>query len=103
MLLTTGGYGKRTKVAEFRRQKRGGLGVMAIKPTRVRGNLVAAKVLPPKSDIFVTSTDGVVIRIAADTITRQKRDATGVKVMSPAAGAEITAFALVPPEEAGED
>ena len=43
LLLTSGGYGKRTKVTEFPRQKRGGLGVKAIKPTRVRGTLVAAR------------------------------------------------------------
>jgi DNA gyrase subunit A len=103
LLLTSGGYGKRTKVSEFPRQKRGGYGVKAIKPTRVRGNLVAARGVSAGSEIFVTSSDGVVIRIAADTISRQKRDATGVKVMNLSAGAEITAFALVPPDEAGED
>ncbi len=103
LLLTSGGYGKRTKVSEFPRQKRGGFGVKAIKPTRVRGHLVAARGVSAGSEIFVTSSDGVVIRSAADTISRQKRDATGVKVMNLSAGAQITAFALVPPDEAAED
>jgi DNA gyrase subunit A len=102
LLLTTGGYGKRTKLTEFRRQQRGGVGVKAIKLTRVRGKLVAARAVSPKSEIFVTSTDGIVIRTSSDTISRQKRDASGVKVMSPEAGAEISAFALVPPEEEEE-
>ena len=102
LLLTSGGYGKRTRVSEFPRQKRGGYGVKAIKPTRVRGTLVAARGVSAGSEIFVTSSDGVVIRTSADTISRQKRDATGVKVMNLSAGAQITAFALVPPEEAGE-
>ncbi|MBP1632713.1 MAG: gyrase subunit [Acidobacteria bacterium] len=102
LLLTSGGYGKRTKVTEFPRQKRGGYGVKAIKPTRVRGRLVAARGVTAGSEIFVTSSDGVVIRSAADSISRQKRDATGVKVMNLSAGAQITAFALVPPDEAGE-
>ncbi len=103
LLLTSGGYGKRTKVTEFPRQKRGGFGVKAIKPTRVRGTLVAARGVSAGSEIFVTSSDGVVIRSEADTISRQKRDATGVKVMNLSAGAQITAFALVPPDEAAED
>ena len=103
LLLTTGGYGKRTKLSEFRRQQRGGVGVKAIKLTRVRGTLVAARTVSPKSEIFVTSTDGVVIRTPADTISRQKRDASGVKVMSAAEGAEISAFALVPPEANGDE
>jgi DNA gyrase subunit A len=103
LLLTSGGYGKRTKVTEFPRQKRGGFGVKAIKPTRVRGTLVAARGVSAGSEIFVTSSDGVVIRSEADTISRQKRDATGVKVMNLSPGAQITAFALVPPDEAAED
>lgn len=103
LLLTSGGYGKRTKVSEFPRQKRGGYGVKAIKPTRVRGTLVAARGVTAGSAIFVTSSDGVVIRTAADTISRQKRDATGVKVMNLSEGAQITAFALVPAEEAGDE
>lgn len=99
LLLTTGGYGKRTKLTEFRRQTRGGVGVKAMKLTRVRGSLVAARTVAPNSEIFVTSSDGVVIRMNTDTISRQKRDASGVKVMNTAPGAEVSAFALVPREE----
>jgi DNA gyrase subunit A len=98
LLLTANGYGKRTRMAEYPKQKRGGLGVKAIKPTRVRGTLVAARAVSPGSEIFVTSSDGVVIRTEADSISRQKRDSTGVKVMNLAAGTEVTAFALVPVE-----
>jgi DNA gyrase subunit A len=102
LLLTSGGYGKRTRVSEFPRQKRGGYGVKAMKPTRVRGNLVAARAVVPGAGIFVTSSGGVVIRTSADSISRQKRDATGVKVMNLAEGAQLTAFALVPPDEGDE-
>jgi len=98
LLLTSGGYGKRTKLTEFRRQQRGGVGVKAIKLTRVRGTLVAARTVTPNSEIFVTSSDGVVIRTGVETISRQKRDASGVKVMATGDGAGISAFALVPPD-----
>jgi DNA gyrase subunit A len=99
LLLTSGGYGKRTRMSEFPRQKRGGYGVKAMKPTRVRGNMVAARGVAAGAEIFVTSSDGVVIRTGADSVSRQKRDASGVKVMNLSAGAQVTAFALVPPEE----
>jgi DNA gyrase subunit A len=99
LLLTSGGYGKRTAMKEFPRQKRGGYGVKAVKLTRVRGTLVAARGVSPGSEMFVTSSDGVVIRLAADSISRQKRDATGVKVMNLSEGAQVTAVALVPPDE----
>jgi DNA gyrase/topoisomerase IV subunit A len=53
----------------------------------------------PGTEIFVTSSDGIVIRQAVEEISRQKRASTGVKVMNLQDGAELTAFALVPPDE----
>ncbi len=99
LLLTSGGYGKRTKLTEFRGQKRGGVGLKAIKLTRVRGTVVAARVVWPSAEIFVTSSNGIVIRMETDLISRQKRDATGVKVMDVEGDASIASFTLVPPEE----
>jgi len=102
LLLTSGGYGKRTKMTEFPGQKRGGIGVRAIKLTRVRGTLVAARGLPAGDELLVTSSDGIVIRTESKTISRQKRDASGVKVMNLAEGAQISAFDLAPVEN-GDD
>ena len=98
LMLTSGGYGKRTKITEFRRQQRGGLGLKAMKLTRVRGKLIGARAVGKGSEIFVTSSNGVVIRTSADTISRQMRDASGVKVMQVDSGGEVSAFALVPVE-----
>ncbi|NQV06792.1 DNA gyrase subunit A [bacterium] len=101
LLLTSGGYGKRTRMSEFPGQNRGGLGVKAIKLTSVRGTVVGARAVTTGSEVFVTSSSGVVIRIAADTVARQGRNATGVRIMSVGDG-EISAFALVPQEELEE-
>ena len=103
LLLTSGGYGKRTKMTEFPSQKRGGIGVRAIKITRVRGTLVAARGLPEGAEILVTSSDGIVIRTESKTISRQKRDASGVKVMNLEEGATISAFDLAPIENGVEE
>ncbi|MDX1692093.1 MAG: DNA gyrase C-terminal beta-propeller domain-containing protein, partial [Acidimicrobiia bacterium] len=99
LLLTSGGYGKRTAIDQFPRQKRGGVGVKAIKLTRVRGTLVGARAVAPGSEIFAISSNGIVIRTAVDSISRQGRNATGVKVMSPGEGGEVTAFAPIPVDE----
>lgn len=96
LILTSGGYGKRTKMEQFPLQKSGGMGVKAIKLTRVRGELVGARAIPAGSEIFVISSDGIVIRMQTDTISRQKRDASGVKVMNLPDGASLTSFAPVP-------
>jgi DNA gyrase subunit A len=103
LLLTSGGYGKRTRMSEFPLQKRGGVGVKAIKLTKVRGVLVAARSVAPGDEIFVTSSDGIVIRQEADKISRQRRASTGVRVMNLEDGAEISAVALVPRDENGDE
>ena len=102
LLLTSGGYGKRTRVSEFPKQRRGGIGVKAIKTTRVRGQLVGALIVSPGLEVVVMSSDGIVIRTGAASISRQKRDASGVKVMNLGEQAVVTALAPVPPEEADE-
>ena len=96
LFLTTGGYGKRTAMTEFPLQKRGGIGVKAMKLTRVRGALVAAVAVNKDDHIFVTSTDGIVIRQAVKEISRQKRASTGVKVMNLGDETNLAAAALVP-------
>jgi len=103
LLLTSGGYGKRTLMDQFRRQGRGGMGVKAMKLTRVRGSLVAARAVNPGDEIFVISSDGIVIRQTVDEISRQKRESTGVKVMNLGADTELSAVALVPAEDDAEE
>ena len=94
LLLTSGGYGKRTAMDQFPRQGRGGIGVKAIKLTRVRGNLVGARAVARDDEVFLISSSGIGIRTPVSKISRQQRDATGVKVMDVGDGA-LTAFAIV--------
>ena len=100
LLLSSGGYGKRTRTSEFPKQNRGGVGVKAMKLTRVRGVLVDVRAVSPGDEIVCMSSDGIVIRSVVDSVSRQKRDSTGVRVMNLAAGAQLSAVALVP---AGEE
>ena len=68
----------------------------------MRGDLVSAMAVNREDQIFVTSTDGIVIRQGAGEISRQKRASTGVKVMSLAEGTALAAAALVPRDEVTE-
>ncbi len=99
LILTTGGYGKRTKVSNFRTQGRGGKGVKAMKLTKVRGLVAAARAVTEDHEVVMTSSDGIVIRQGAKEISRQGRDTTGVKVMSLADGATLTALAIAQNED----
>ena len=95
VVLTSGGYGKRTKMDEFRPQKRGGIGLKTMKLTRVRGVMVGARAVTDDMELFVISSSGVVIRTPVKKISRQKREASGVKVMNLPEGDLIAAFAVV--------
>jgi len=99
LLITSGGYGKRVAMSGFPNQRRGGLGVKAIKLTKVRGTLVGARAILDGTEIFVISSGGVVIRLAVKQISRQKREASGVKVMNLPPNTTISAFAPIPTEE----
>jgi DNA gyrase subunit A len=103
LLLTQGGYGKRVKMDEFRVQKRGGVGVIAMKLTKVRGPVVAARGVAVGDEIVVTSSDGIVMRAEAKSISRQKRPSTGVKVMNLAKGTTLSALAIAATEDEDED
>jgi DNA gyrase subunit A len=102
LLLTTRGHGKRTAMSQFPKQRRGGLGVKAIRLGPSRGELVGARAVSRGAGVFVVSSSGVVIRTSADQISRQKREASGVKVMNLPADGQVSAFALVLLEENGE-
>ncbi len=99
VLLTSGGYGKRTKMDEFRPQNRGGIGLKAMRLTRVRGVMVGARAVTDEMELFVISSSGIAIRMPTKKISRQKREASGVKVMNLPSGAFIAAFAVVLPEQ----
>jgi DNA gyrase subunit A len=95
LLITSSGYGKRTAMEQFPRQGRGGLGVKAMKLTRARGRLIGARAVTRDQQVFLVSSAGVGIRTNAGTISRQGRDATGVKVMDVGSG-ELSTFTIVP-------
>ncbi len=95
LLVTSAGYGKRTAINEFPRQKRAGIGVKAFKLTRVRGVLVGARAVAVDGDVFLISSAGVAIRTPVSKISRQKRDSTGVRVIDVGDGNELSALAIV--------
>ena len=82
LIVTDGGYGKRTQLDKFHRQGRGGQGVRGIKLTARKGVVVAAFMVGLDDEIFVIASSGVVIRMPVREISSQGRDATGVRVMN---------------------
>ena len=95
LLVTEFGYGKRTKISDFPRKGRAGKGVIAAKITKPRGFIVGASVVQPDDEVFLISDDGVVIRMQVRTVSRQGRQATGVRMQQLGEGARVSALAPV--------
>jgi len=95
LLVTDNGFGKRTQLQHFHRQRRGGHGVRGIKLTAKRGAVVAAFMVGLEDEVLVISSAGVTIRTLVREIASQGRAATGVKVMNLDAGHTVAAVAPV--------
>ena len=82
LVITSDGFGKRTKLSEFRPQNRGGLGLIATKFKSSKSRLVALTIVDQKDEIMVVTANGLVTRIKAEDISCQGRPATGVKIQN---------------------
>ena len=82
LVVTSDGFGKRTKISEFRTQNRGGIGLIATKFKSNVSRLVALTIVEEKDEIMIVTASGVVSRIKAVDISCQGRPATGVKAQN---------------------
>ena len=76
------GYGKRTRISEFKLQLRGGKGLLCYNVTEKTGNLVGMKLLDDGRDIMLITNEGILIRMIVDDISIFGRNTSGVKLMS---------------------
>ncbi len=75
------GYGKRTPISEFTAQYRGGKGIRCYKVVDKTGYLVGAKLVDNHREIMLITNEGIIIRMAVDTISIIGRNTSGVKLM----------------------
>jgi len=94
-VVTENGYGKRTSVADYPEQNRGGMGVKTIQVTAKKGRLAGMKIVMPQHELMLISQEGVVIRVKAEDISKLGRSTQGVKVMNVADTDRVSALARV--------
>lgn len=76
--VTEEGKGRRTRIEDYRVQKRGGKG---IRNYGNRGTVAALKVIDDEDDIILISLAGIIIRMHVSDINVQSRYGSGVRVM----------------------
>ncbi|MEI7887215.1 MAG: DNA gyrase C-terminal beta-propeller domain-containing protein, partial [Actinomycetes bacterium] len=95
LTITDAGYGKRTEIEEFTRQRRGGLGVRAHRMHAARGRVVTGFLVGEDDHLLMINDGGVVIRTKVSSISVQGRTASGVRVMNLDDDSKVAAVARV--------
>jgi DNA gyrase subunit A len=96
LVVTTGGFGKRVPVNQFRLQKRAGMGIIATKFRKKGDTLAALTMVSGGEELMVITNRGIIIRQTVDAISAQSRPATGVRVQRLDGDDGILTVAVVP-------
>jgi len=99
LVVTENGFGKRTPLAEYRAQARGGKGIYTIRLTDKNGLLSGARVVRESDELMIITAKGVVIRQGVPQISRQSRLAQGVTLIRLDDGDRVVSLTRVVAEE----
>ena len=106
LVVSEYGFGKRTSLDEYKIQARGGKGVTSYKISEKTGNVAGIHIVDNTNDIMLITSEGVIIRMAAEDINTFGRVTKGVTMMRLDEGVKIVGVALTEhaePEEASEE
>lgn len=99
LVVSENGYGKRSKLEDYRITNRGGKGVKTINITEKTGNLVAVKDVKDDDDLMIINKSGIAIRLAVGDLRVMGRATQGVKLINIKDNDSIAAVAKVMHEE----
>ncbi|MBN1140474.1 MAG: DNA gyrase subunit A, partial [Deltaproteobacteria bacterium] len=101
--VTRNGYGKRTRIEEYRSQSRAGKGIITIKTSERNGPVVDIKVTEEDEDLMFITSQGKILRTRVDDLSVIGRNTQGVRLMELEPGEAIVAVAkLAESEDLGE-
>jgi DNA gyrase subunit A len=89
------GYGKRTDVAEYRAQTRGGIGLKNVQTSERNGQVVAIAHVTDQDELLLVTEQGQIIRMMAGDLRPIGRDTQGVKLMDLTEGDRIVSIAAL--------
>lgn len=95
LIIMANGYGKKTALNLFKKQKRGGTGVKAANVTQKTGNIVSNRVIRKQEELIVISSKGQVIRVSLKNISKLGRATQGVRIMKLKRGDNVASIAIV--------
>ena len=103
LVVSSNGYGKRSKLEDYRVTNRGGKGVKTISITEKTGNLVSIKNVNDSNGLMIINKSGIAIRMAVKDLRVMGRATQGVKLINIKEGDSIAAVAKVIHEDQDEN
>jgi len=103
LVISENGYGKRSKIDDYRVTNRGGKGVKTINVTEKTGELIAIKSVSDENDLMIITQHGITIRLAISSISILGRATQGVRVINLKEQDKIASVARVSIDETPED
>ena len=98
--VTAKGYGKRTEASQYRKQTRGGKGILAMRLTDKTGEISCIKPVTEQDDLMIITDKGQVVRTKISGISLMGRATQGVRVIKPKENESVVAIEkIVEPED----
>jgi len=99
LVVSETGYGKRSKVEDYRITNRGGKGVKTINITEKTGMLIGIKAVNDEEDLMIINQSGLTIRMGVSDIRVAGRATQGVRLMNLRPGDVIASITQVPGQD----
>ncbi len=99
LTVTENGYGKRTRLKEYRAQGRGGRGILTVKTKDKNGALVYSGYVKDGDQIMIITDQGKIIRINVKDISIMGRNTQGVRLIQVNGGEKVVDVAKVVEED----
>ena len=99
LTATERGYGKRTPLADYRPQKRAGLGLKDIKTEGRNGKVIGARSVVDEDEMIFVTDGGTLIRIGCQEVRQVGRNTKGVILIRVGEGEELVGLAKAPRSE----
>lgn len=95
LMVSDLGYGKRTATEEYRKQSRGGVGIITQKTTDKVGRVVATRLVDDTNDVMLITDKGTLIRLPCKQVSVLGRNTQGVRLINVYEGEKVSSMALV--------
>jgi DNA gyrase subunit A len=103
LTVSEGGYGKRTEMAEYRLQSRGGKGIITMKTTDKTGRVIGVQQVSEEDQLMLISNKGKIIRLRIKDIRVIGRNTQGVRLIELEEGERVVSLARLAEKEEDDE